>query len=377
MTKRAAACRYASRHRSCYSPHGRARTIRRPGTLDRCPSRSDCRISKLLSQEPPEWVGPHVVDLLLVRGETVVAVDNFLTSARSNLNHLADHPQLTRIQSDVCDIDDVSGTVDTVLHLASPASPRHFVSLPLRSSVSAASASSKCSNWRNVKRRGSPLPAATRATPTPMFIRNMRGTRRKFISVGLEPATTSQNGSVKRPPTHSTELPDSIRESCASSTHMNHARARTTVASCPISSSKHWRVSHSRLTATAFRLKATARWGISPENSYRPWTRKSSNLSTWATRLSTRLYLHGNAHPRPSTSPPHHPCTARRPAMTRPDVGPTSIERRNSSTGDRRGPSMPGSIVPSLISGRSSRHERMLLLRFIRPFGGRVRLGLE
>ncbi len=76
-------------------------------------------------------VGSHVAEVLLGRGDAVVAVDSFLTGARANLRHLEGHPSFELLELDVCAGLSVDGDVDAVLHLASPASPRHFESIPL------------------------------------------------------------------------------------------------------------------------------------------------------------------------------------------------------------------------------------------------------
>ena len=76
-------------------------------------------------------VGSHVVELLLGRGDAVVGVDSFLTGDRCNVGHLTDHPSFELVEADVCGSLAVDGEVDAVLHLASPASPRHFESIPL------------------------------------------------------------------------------------------------------------------------------------------------------------------------------------------------------------------------------------------------------
>lgn len=71
-------------------------------------------------------VGSHVVDRLVARGDQVVGVDDMSTSRRSNVAHLEDHPCFDLVVADVSAGIPVDGEVDAVLHLASPASPRHF-----------------------------------------------------------------------------------------------------------------------------------------------------------------------------------------------------------------------------------------------------------
>jgi len=81
------------------------------------------------------FIGSHLVDVLLARGDSVVVVDNFLTGRRSNIAHLDGHSGFALIEHDIttplpATITDGT-TFDAVLDLASPASPRDFANLPL------------------------------------------------------------------------------------------------------------------------------------------------------------------------------------------------------------------------------------------------------
>jgi dTDP-glucose 4,6-dehydratase len=77
------------------------------------------------------FIGSHLCDALLQRGDEVVAVDNFLTGRRSNLSHLAEHPRFQVIEHDVTEPIDLAGPIDAVMDLASPASPVDFATIPL------------------------------------------------------------------------------------------------------------------------------------------------------------------------------------------------------------------------------------------------------
>ena len=80
------------------------------------------------------FIGSHLADLLLARGDDVVAVDNFATGRPANVAHLADHPAFTLVEHDITRglpdsvLDD---RFDAVLDLASPASPVDFATMPL------------------------------------------------------------------------------------------------------------------------------------------------------------------------------------------------------------------------------------------------------
>lgn len=81
------------------------------------------------------FVPSHVVDALIARGCTVVAIDNFVTGSKDNVAHLVHEERFTLIEADVSDgLPDHPATADrfdAILHLASPASPKDFSTLPV------------------------------------------------------------------------------------------------------------------------------------------------------------------------------------------------------------------------------------------------------
>ena len=78
------------------------------------------------------FLGSHVCEALLDRGDEVVAMDNFATSTASNVDHLFARPRFTMVRHDVSEYVWVPGSVDVVMHLASPASPRDYLELPIQ-----------------------------------------------------------------------------------------------------------------------------------------------------------------------------------------------------------------------------------------------------
>ena len=82
------------------------------------------------------FVPSHLVDALIARGCAVVAVDNFVTGSKDNVAHLADHPRFTLVEADVADglphhHPAIAERFDAVMHMASPASPTDFSTLPV------------------------------------------------------------------------------------------------------------------------------------------------------------------------------------------------------------------------------------------------------
>ena len=78
------------------------------------------------------FLGSHLADALLARGDRVVAIDNLSTGAIANIEHLFDRDSFTFVEHDVSNHVGVAGPVDAVLHFASPASPIDYLQLPIQ-----------------------------------------------------------------------------------------------------------------------------------------------------------------------------------------------------------------------------------------------------
>ena len=81
------------------------------------------------------FIGSHIADALLTRGDEVVAIDNFATGRRENVNHLSDDAKFTLIEHDITlpwpAHQALTAKFDAVLDYASPASPNDFATMPL------------------------------------------------------------------------------------------------------------------------------------------------------------------------------------------------------------------------------------------------------
>jgi dTDP-glucose 4,6-dehydratase len=77
------------------------------------------------------FLGSHLGEALLDRGDDVVILDDWSTSAPANIAHLLGRAGLTVIETDVSDRVEVPGRVDVVAHFASPASPPDYHRRPL------------------------------------------------------------------------------------------------------------------------------------------------------------------------------------------------------------------------------------------------------
>ena len=77
------------------------------------------------------FIGSHLCEALLDRGDSVVAIDNLRTGAMANIAHLRDR-DFEFIRHDVTRYIDVEGAVDGIFHFASPASPVDYLELPIQ-----------------------------------------------------------------------------------------------------------------------------------------------------------------------------------------------------------------------------------------------------
>ncbi len=77
------------------------------------------------------FLGSHVVDELLARGDEVVCVDNLVTGRVENISHLDGNSAFRFLEHDVCEPVPIEDDVDAVMHLASPASPSDFGRIPV------------------------------------------------------------------------------------------------------------------------------------------------------------------------------------------------------------------------------------------------------
>jgi len=81
------------------------------------------------------FIGSHVADALLARGDDVVAIDNFATGRHENVAHLKSNAKFTLINHDITlpwpTHPALETKFDAVLDYASPASPNDFATMPL------------------------------------------------------------------------------------------------------------------------------------------------------------------------------------------------------------------------------------------------------
>ncbi|KAL7169982.1 hypothetical protein ACSBR2_034935 [Camellia fascicularis] len=80
------------------------------------------------------FVGSHLVDKLLARGDDVIVIDNFFTGRKENVMHHFGNPRFELIRHDV--VEPILLEVDQIYHLACPASPVHYKYNPVKTIIS-------------------------------------------------------------------------------------------------------------------------------------------------------------------------------------------------------------------------------------------------
>ncbi|KAL1819597.1 UDP-glucuronic acid decarboxylase 1 [Daucus carota subsp. sativus] len=76
------------------------------------------------------FVGSHLVDKLIGRGDEVIVIDNFFTGRKDNVMHHFGNSRFELIRHDV--VEPILLEVDQIYHLACPASPVHYKYNPVK-----------------------------------------------------------------------------------------------------------------------------------------------------------------------------------------------------------------------------------------------------
>ena len=82
------------------------------------------RVMRILVTGGAGFLGSHLCDRLIARGDDVLCVDNFFTGNKSNVAHLLTHPSFELMRHDVTF--PLYVEVDQIFNLACPASPIHY-----------------------------------------------------------------------------------------------------------------------------------------------------------------------------------------------------------------------------------------------------------
>ncbi len=77
------------------------------------------------------FIGSHLCEYLLKKGNQVVCIDNLLTGKKENLKEIINKKEFELIEHDITHSIELSGNIDWVFHLASPASPVDYYKHPI------------------------------------------------------------------------------------------------------------------------------------------------------------------------------------------------------------------------------------------------------
>ena len=78
------------------------------------------------------FLGSHLCEYLLAKGEQVIALDNLFTGSLANIKHLTSNGNFRFIEADIINPFEIDEKVDQVYNLACPASPVHYQYNPVK-----------------------------------------------------------------------------------------------------------------------------------------------------------------------------------------------------------------------------------------------------
>ncbi len=78
------------------------------------------------------FLGSHLCDKFIQEGYEVIGMDNLITGDMKNISHLFEHEAFKFYHHDVTTFVHVPGTIDYILHFASPASPIDYLKIPIQ-----------------------------------------------------------------------------------------------------------------------------------------------------------------------------------------------------------------------------------------------------
>ena len=76
------------------------------------------------------FLGSHLCDYLLNKGHEVICMDNLITGSLNNIKHIKSD-KFKFIEHNVTQFINLDGSLDYILHFASPASPIDYLKFPI------------------------------------------------------------------------------------------------------------------------------------------------------------------------------------------------------------------------------------------------------
>ncbi|MFV9549511.1 UDP-glucuronic acid decarboxylase family protein [Algibacter sp. PT7-4] len=87
---------------------------------------------KVLITGAAGFLGSHLCDRFIKEDYHVVAMDNFITGDKKNIEHLLGLENFEFVAHDVTNYIELRGNLDYILHFASPASPIDYLKIPIQ-----------------------------------------------------------------------------------------------------------------------------------------------------------------------------------------------------------------------------------------------------
>jgi dTDP-glucose 4,6-dehydratase len=78
------------------------------------------------------FIGSHLCDRFIHEGYEVIGIDNLITGEMRNISHLEKISRFTFINHDITEHIKIKGSLDFILHFASPASPIDYLKIPIQ-----------------------------------------------------------------------------------------------------------------------------------------------------------------------------------------------------------------------------------------------------
>lgn len=77
------------------------------------------------------FVGSHLCDAFLGRGDSVICVDSYITGSPDNVRPLTNHPRFRLVEKDICQFLEIDEPLDQIYNLACAASPPQYQADPV------------------------------------------------------------------------------------------------------------------------------------------------------------------------------------------------------------------------------------------------------
>ncbi|MEK7449480.1 MAG: UDP-glucuronic acid decarboxylase family protein [Planctomycetota bacterium] len=78
------------------------------------------------------FIGSHLCEHFLNQGDEIICLDNLITGRMENIQLFLNHKNFKFTNHNVTEFIEVAGSVDAILHFASPASPKDYLEFPIQ-----------------------------------------------------------------------------------------------------------------------------------------------------------------------------------------------------------------------------------------------------